>query len=244
MMKTLMKIEPQLSALSRNIASTESIPSVTSPMRLPPSGRVIALDTETTGLSWKQGHRIVEIGCVELIDGVKTGNRLHRYLNPERGVDPRARQIHGLSRSFLANHPTFAEIAGEFTAFIRGATLVIHNAPFDTGFIENELRLCNQFALRSLVPEIKDTVKLARQAFPGQKNSLDALCERFGIDTSSRAVHGALVDAELLADAYVSLMRHLDLAGPAPAANMPSYELRPRRNGSASLEALPREYHP
>ena len=208
--------------------------------------RVVALDTETTGLSWRQGHRVVEVACVELVDGVKTGRTFHRYLNPERAIDPRAQAVHGLSAGFLRQQPVFADVVDEFMAFIAGAKLVIHNAPFDVGFLDNELRRCDQRALSQMASEVVDTVKLARLAFPGQKNSLDAVCERFGIDTSAREVHGALIDAALLADAYLALARHLDDSPLAQAANAPRYHLRPRRHASPDegLSVRPMELLP
>lgn len=166
--------------------------------------REIVLDTETTGLSPADGHRIVEIGCVELFNHVPTGEVWHRYINPERDMPMGAFQVHGLSEEFLAQHPVFAEHAGEFLDFIGDAKLVIHNAEFDMGFLNAELRLLGFPPLP--MDRAVDTVKLARSRFPGAQASLDALCRRFGIDNSSRTKHGALLDAELLAEVYLELV--------------------------------------
>src|SRR4051812_23012112 len=167
--------------------------------------RQIVLDTETTGLEAAQGHRIIEIGCVELFSRRATGRHFHRYLNPEREVDEGARAIHGMSHLDLAGKPRFAEIAAELTQFIAGAELIIHNAGFDVGFLDAELarmehstpvRICE--LCRVLV-----TLSLAREMHPGQRNSLDALCKRYGVDNSHRDLHGALLDARILADVYL-----------------------------------------
>ena len=175
--------------------------------------RQIFLDTETTGLEAAQGHRIIEIACVEMVDRRLTKRNFHCYLNPERDIDPGAQQVHGLSLEFLADKPRFSDIAADFLAYIADAELVIHNAAFDIGFLNAEL------ALAKLPPidargdavlaqrRITDTWKMAREQFPGKKNSLNALCERFQIDNSARTLHGALVDAELLADVYLALTR-------------------------------------
>jgi DNA polymerase-3 subunit epsilon len=165
--------------------------------------REIAFDTETTGLEPKQGHRIVEIGCVELIDKVRTGKFYHAYVNPERDVPQRVINIHGITGEFLADKPLFRKVAREFLAFVGDAPLVIHNASFDMKFINFELE-------RASLPEISDkraidTLIMARGKFPGSKASLDALCERFGINLSRREKHGALLDAELLAEVYICL---------------------------------------
>lgn len=165
--------------------------------------REIILDTETTGLSAKDGHRVVEIGCVEVVNYVATGQTFHRYLNPERDMPAEAAAIHGLTGDFLADKPIFTQVVEEFLNFIGEARLVIHNAAFDMGFLNAELERAGFLALppsRAL-----DTVELARRQFPGQRNSLDALCERFGIDKSARSFHGALLDAQLLAEVYLEL---------------------------------------
>ncbi len=165
--------------------------------------REIILDTETTGLSAKDGHRVVEIGCVEVVNYVATGQTFHRYLNPERDMPAEAAAIHGLTEDFLADKPIFTQVVEEFLAFLGESRLVIHNAAFDMGFLNAELERAGFLALppsRAL-----DTVELARRQFPGMRNSLDALCERFGIDKSARSFHGALLDAELLAEVYLEL---------------------------------------
>lgn len=166
--------------------------------------RQIVLDTETTGLEASQGHRIIEIGCVELIDRKLTGRHYHQYINPERDIDDGAAEVHGITSDFLADKPVFADIANEFLAFIKGAELVIHNAPFDVGFIDHEFRLLNQgHPKTSEICGIIDTIVMARKKHPGQKNNLDALCKRYGVDNSARDLHGALLDAEILADVYL-----------------------------------------
>ncbi len=168
--------------------------------------RQIILDTETTGLPASEGHRLVEIGAVELIDRQFTGKHYHVYLNPERPVDPEALAIHGLDDSFLANQPKFAHIVGEFIEFVRDSELIIHNAEFDVGFINSELaRLPGQGALSDYVAGVTDSLALARQKYPGQRNSLDALCRRLSIDNSERVLHGALLDSQILADVYLAL---------------------------------------
>jgi DNA polymerase-3 subunit epsilon len=168
--------------------------------------RQIVLDTETTGLSPLQGHRIIEIGCIELVNRRRTGREYHRFVNPERDIDEGAERVHGISRAELDGHPRFAEIADELLLFIRGAELVIHNADFDVGFLEHELNLMKH--LQPLISQhamVLDTLTLAREMHPGQRNSLDALCKRYEIDSSRRDVHGALIDAELLANVYLAM---------------------------------------
>lgn len=166
--------------------------------------RQIVLDTETTGLEPKEGHRIIEIGCVELLNRRITRKNFHVYINPEREVDAEAVNVHGLSNEFLADKPVFADIARDFLNFIKGAELVIHNAAFDIGFINHEFRLLGpEFGQVSDHCTVLDTLLLARQMHPGQKNSLDALCRRYEIDNSHRELHGALLDAEILADVYL-----------------------------------------
>ena len=168
--------------------------------------RQIVLDTETTGLSAAQGHRIIEIGCVELINRRLTGREWHRFINPERDIDEGAERVHGISRESLEDKPYFNEIVDEFLDFIRDAELVIHNADFDVGFLDHELALMQHAA-----PAIEhhaavlDTLTLARKMHPGQRNSLDALCKRYEVDASKRNVHGALIDAELLANVYLAM---------------------------------------
>ena len=168
--------------------------------------RQIVLDTETTGLEPAQGHRIIEIGCVELADRRLTGNDLHLYIHPDRDIDQGAIDVHGITLEFLDDKPRFREIAGTLADYLAGAELIIHNAPFDLAFLNHELRLVDagHTALEERQSVI-DTLVEARQAYPGQRNSLDALCKRFEIDNSNRELHGALLDAQLLADVYLSM---------------------------------------
>ena len=168
--------------------------------------RQVVLDTETTGLSWEKGNRVVEIGCVELVERRPTGRTFQRYLNPQREFEPGAQEVTGLTLEFLADKPKFEEVAEEFLAFIEGAELVIHNAAFDVGFLDYELSLLGEPArtIRALCG-VEDSLGLARQRFPGQRNSLDALCRRLGVDNSHRHLHGALLDAQILVDVYLAL---------------------------------------
>jgi len=166
--------------------------------------RQIVLDTETTGLEPSQGHRIIEIGCVELINRRQTSNYWHHYINPEREVDAGAYNVHGISNEFLQDKPHFAELADSFLAYIEGAELIIHNAPFDIGFLNRELSLLEQPGPPvQEICRILDTLVMARQKHPGQKNNLDALCKRYEIDNSARTLHGALLDSEILAEVYL-----------------------------------------
>ena len=168
--------------------------------------RQIVLDTETTGLEPKQGHRIIEIGCVEIINRRKTDQHFHQYLNPEREIDDGAFNVHGISNEFLSDKPRFADIAQEFIDFIRDSELIIHNAPFDIGFINAELRqLGKKWGKTEDYCSIVDTLLLAREKHPGQKNNLDALCKRYEIDNSQRDLHGALLDAQILLDVYLAM---------------------------------------
>lgn len=168
--------------------------------------RQIVLDTETTGLDPAQGHRIIEIGAVELIGRKLTGKTFHVYLNPQRLVEQEAIAVHGISNEFLQDKPVFSQVADKFIDFIEGAELVIHNAAFDVGFMDHEFRLWrSDAALTHELCQVLDTLKLARDLRPGQKNNLDALCRAFGIDNSNRDLHGALLDAELLADVYLAM---------------------------------------
>ncbi len=173
--------------------------------------RQVVLDTETTGLDPAQGHRVIEIGCIELRNRRQTEQRFHVYLRPERAIDEGAIRVHGLTNEFLADQPRFAEIAEQFLEFVRGAELIIHNAPFDLGFLNHELQRCGrgQNVLEQLCT-VEDTLLLARQRHPGQRNNLDALCKRYGIDNSQRTLHGALLDAEILADVYLAMTRQQD----------------------------------
>jgi DNA polymerase III subunit epsilon len=169
--------------------------------------RQIVLDTETTGLEVERGHRIIEIGCVELLNRRHTGRHFQRYLNPERDIEEGARVVHGLTRERLAQEPKFAEIAPALLEFIEGSELIIHNAAFDIAFLEHEFALLRGAApvlVRTLC-QVLDTLSLARERHPGQRNSLDALCKRYGIDNSHRELHGALLDARILADVYLAM---------------------------------------
>ena len=166
--------------------------------------RQIVLDTETTGLEVSAGHRIIEIGAVELLDRKFTGRQFHKYINPQREIDDGAFEVHGISSEFLSDKPVFADIADELIEFLNGAELVIHNAPFDVAFLNYELSLLAHAAGRvESVCGITDSLALARHRHPGQKNSLDALCRRYSVDNSARTLHGALLDAEILADVYL-----------------------------------------
>lgn len=163
--------------------------------------RQIVLDTETTGIG--EGHRIIEIGCVEVVNRKLTGRHYHQYINPERLVDPEAMEVHGITDEYLRDKPVFAQIANEFIDFIKGSQLVIHNAPFDVGFMDREFGYLNGYPMTKDICSVLDTLALARQMHPGQRNSLDALCRRYGIDNSHRELHGALLDSEILADVYL-----------------------------------------
>jgi DNA polymerase-3 subunit epsilon len=191
--------------------------------------RQIVLDTETTGLDWKNGDRVIEIGCVELRNRALTGRRYHVYINPERAVSAEARAVHGLDDEFLADKRVFAAIAQEFEDFVCGAQLVIHNAPFDVGFLVNELKLAGRPAIRELDSDnVIDTLALAREQNPGKKASLDALCERFGISNAHRTLHGALLDAQLLAEVYLAMTRGQE-------SLMMALEEEPRHDDGANL---------
>jgi DNA polymerase-3 subunit epsilon len=168
--------------------------------------RQIVLDTETTGLDPAQGHRVIELGCVELIDRKLTGRHLHLYINPEREVEAAALEVHGITNAFLADKPLFTAIADTFLEFVEGAELIIHNAPFDIGFLNHELALLNRgYKTMTDYCSVLDTLAMARKKHPGQKNNLDALCKRYEVDNSQRELHGALKDAEILADVYLMM---------------------------------------
>ncbi len=172
--------------------------------------RQIVLDTETTGLSAEGGDRIIEIGCVELLNRKLTGNNLHFYLNPGRDSHEDALRVHGISNEFLRDKPKFAEVHEEILAYLQGAEIIIHNAAFDVGFLNKELELVGKPRLTTFVASVTDTLVMAKEMFPGKRNSLDALCDRLGVDNSGRTLHGALLDAELLADVYINLTRGQD----------------------------------
>ena len=169
--------------------------------------RQIFLDTETTGLEHKLGHRIIEVGCVEMRNRRLTHHHFHRYINPERDIDAGALAVHGISLDFLQDKPRFADIAAEFLDFVRGAELIIHNAPFDIGFLNAELALLDMAPIETVCHGVTDTLRMAKELYPGKKNNLNALCERYGVDNSHRTLHGALLDAEILAEVYVAMTR-------------------------------------
>lgn len=172
--------------------------------------RQIVLDTETTGLSAEGGDRIIELGCVELVNRKLTGNNLHLYLNPERDSHEDALKVHGISNEFLRDKPKFAERVQDILQYLQGAELIIHNASFDVSFLDKELELVGLAPLSAHVGGVIDTLAMAKEMFPGKRNSLDSLCDRLGVDNSSRTLHGALLDAELLADVYINMTRGQD----------------------------------
>ncbi len=169
--------------------------------------RQIVLDTETTGLSAETGDRIIELGCVELFNRKLTGNNLHFYFNPDRDSHEDALRVHGISNEFLRDKPRFSELVEEILAYVQGAEVIIHNAPFDIGFLNKELELLGKPPFRSFVSGVIDSLAMAKEMFPGKRNSLDALCDRLEVDNSGRTLHGALLDAELLADVYINMTR-------------------------------------
>ena len=172
--------------------------------------RQIVLDTETTGLSAIDGDRLIELGCVELVNRKLTGNNLHLYFNAGRDSHPDALRVHGITTEFLKDKPRFEEKIDEIWAYLQGAELIIHNAPFDLGFLNNELKLAKRPPLKQCVGNVIDTLVMAKEMFPGKRNSLDSLCDRLGVDNTSRTLHGALLDSELLADVYINLTRGQD----------------------------------
>ena len=184
--------------------------------------RQIFLDTETTGLEHKLGHRVIEVGCVEMRNRRLTNRHFHRYINPDRDIDAGALAVHGISLEFLQDKPRFADIAAEFLDFVRGAELIIHNAPFDIGFLNAELALLDMAPIETVCHGVQDTLRMAKELYPGKKNNLNALCERYGVDNTKRTLHGALLDAEILAEVYVAMTRGqesliMDLEGDAGA---------------------------
>jgi len=172
--------------------------------------RQIVLDTETTGLSADAGDRIIEIGCVELVGRKLTGNNKHFYVNPERDSHEDALKVHGISNEFLRDKPKFAQLAAELVEYWQGAEIIIHNAAFDVSFLDKELGLAGHKRFRDYVDQVTDTLAMAKEMWPGKRNSLDALCDRLGVDNSGRTLHGALLDAELLADVYINMTRGQD----------------------------------
>ena len=195
--------------------------------------RQIVLDTETTGIDTKLGNRIIEIGCVEVIDRKVTGKRYHQYINPQRDSEEGALEVHGITTAFLADKPLFADVVDDFLNFIRGAELVIHNAPFDVGFINHELNQLNQQNNHiANICTVLDTLVLAKKMHPGQKNNLDALCKRYDIDNSQRDLHGALLDAEILAETYLAMtggQTMLSLGGQSNSHDSETEVSQPRR---------------
>lgn len=201
--------------------------------------RQIVLDTETTGLEPQLGHRIIEIGCVELVNRKLTGRHFHQYINPEREIDQGAMEVHGITNEFLQDKPRFSAIAGEFWEFVRGAELVIHNAAFDIGFLNHEFARLNLPAVTSECA-VLDTLTMARQKHPGQKNNLDALCKRYGVDNSHRDLHGALLDSEILADVYLLMtggQTALELGSDTQTAAQ-------RNEGPVTVEKISRDRRP
>ena len=193
--------------------------------------RQIILDTETTGLEVGEGHRVIEIGCVELLSRRVTSNNFHHYLNPDRAIDAGAQEVHGISNDFLADKARFADIAPSLLEYLRGAELVIHNAAFDVGFLDKELERAGYGERLGQICGIVDTVSMARRMHPGQKASLDALCKRYGIDNSNRDLHGALLDARLLAEVYLAMTG-------GQGALVLDREAAGTKSGSSALEGL------
>jgi DNA polymerase-3 subunit epsilon len=198
--------------------------------------RQIVLDTETTGLDPGLGHRVIELAGVELINRRLTGNHFHRYLNPERDSDPGALQVHGLTTDFLQDKPKFPEVVEEFIRFVADGELIIHNAPFDVAFLDAELGKVQLRGIKSHCASITDTLKIAKELHPGKRNNLDALCERYGVDNTARTVHGALLDAQLLAEVYLSMTRGQD----SLAIDLSSHEVTAVLDGdSINAHGLP-----
>ena len=212
--------------------------------------RQIVLDTETTGLNARSGDRIIEIGCVEMVNRRLTGNNFHYYINPERDSDPGALAVHGLTTEFLSDKPKFAEIADELCEFVKDAEIIIHNAPFDLGFLDAEFERLGKPRFAELVLKVTDTLVQAKELYPGKRNSLDALCERYGISNAHRTLHGALLDSELLAEVYLAMTRgqdsltmdlQVDAAGGAAGAGVAMAKilvLAPTEEELAEHEAL------
>lgn len=201
--------------------------------------RQVILDTETTGLEIGEGHRILEVGCVEVVDRKLTRRHFHHYINPERDIDDGALEVHGITREFLRDKPNFAAVWPEFFEFVRGAELVIHNAPFDITFIDQEMKLIDK-KLGSITDYcgVVDSLEIARRKHPGQKNNLDALCKRYNVDNSQRDLHGALLDAEILADVYLLLTGGQVALGLGESANASGLGASPIRRLPADRPAL------
>ncbi len=199
--------------------------------------RQIFLDTETTGLYHTQGHRVIEIAAVEVVNRRLTKHHFHYYLNPDREIDQGAQEVHGISLEFLQDKPRFAEIANELVTFITDAELIMHNAPFDVGFLNCELGLMGMPPVEAVTAKITDTLKIAKEMRPGQRNNLDALCRHFGIDNSKRTLHGALLDAELLADVYMAMTRGQDsLMMELDRPDQKNVDAKPRSNAPLMLK--------
>ncbi len=199
--------------------------------------RQVVLDTETTGLEWRNGDRVIEIGCVELLNRKLSGRHYHAYINPERPVDPGAMAVHGISDEFLEDKPKFREIAADFADFIADAELIIHNAPFDVGFLDMEFDKLGLPNLSALSSSVTDTLKMAKELNPGKKASLDALCQRYEIDNGHRTLHGALLDSELLADVFIAMTRGQD-------SLIMDFEIDPPPASGEAAQALLRERKP
>jgi len=200
--------------------------------------RQIILDTETTGLSADAGDRIIELGCVEMVARKLTGRNLHFYFNPDRDSHEEALRVHGISNEFLRDKPRFAELVDEIVTYLEGAELIIHNAAFDVGFLDKELERVGKPPLARIVANVVDTLAMAKEMFPGKRNSLDALCDRLGVDNSGRTLHGALLDAELLADVYIGMTRGQEalLIDLEPGDNTQTSTLAGRRLDLAMLD--------
>ncbi|MDL2284719.1 DNA polymerase III subunit epsilon [Oxalobacter sp. OttesenSCG-928-P03] len=203
--------------------------------------RQIILDTETTGLSHEEGDRIIEIGCIELKSRQMTKNHFHHYINPERDVPEEAIAIHGITNEFLADKPGFAEIAEAFCDYIRGAELIIHNAPFDVGFLNAELARLGLPRIDELTTKVTDTLAMARDFFPGRRNSLDALCERYEIDNTHRELHGALVDSALLGEVYLTMTRGQEALGIELASHLDDLSNVPFKADIVVRKVTPKE---
>ena len=200
--------------------------------------RQIFLDTETTGLYHAQGHRIIEIAAVEMINRRPTNNHFHVYLNPQREIDPAAQEVHGISLEFLQDKPLFKTVAQDMIAFISGAELIIHNAPFDLGFLNSELGHIGLQPIETFCDKITDTLRMAKDSRPGQRNNLDALCRHFGIDNARRVLHGALLDAELLAEVYMAMTRGQDSLMMDLGQSQPMMQVQTAQGAKAIVNVL------
>ena len=198
--------------------------------------RLVVLDTETTGLEIREGHRVIEIGCVEIVNRRHTQNRFHAFINPERSIDVGALEVHGITEDFLADKPVFTEIIVEFINFISGAEVIIHNAPFDLSFLNSEFERAREKRRLDELCTVTDSLQLARQLHPGQRNSLDALCRRYDVDNAERTLHGALLDAEILADVYLAMTGgQSDISFETPARHSGQRRVGSTRDASGSV---------